>query len=321
MRYFNKLTLGLLLVAIMYYTTGCAIFGGGKNKNANREESARAKVENVETLIGANLKDKINEIANLNYGVDYALSKEAVPSKNIQVAKDLNSRSMSLSGAPTVEEMKKMQQMIDDLTSQLADEKERGTKALENKDAEISAIQLESKMLVEAKDAEIRKYMKIAADTAARADAIQTQLDKMNSFFGLGAIWYGFKRLITRMAWILGIGSILYLVLRFASMSNPLAASIFSIFDTMMSWVINVIKVLAPKALEVAGNTATTVANKYRDTMVKMVDNIEALKQIQKKDPTKKFTIDELLTELSKSMDKDEKDMVSKIKSDIGYTS
>lgn len=316
MKYLKKLTFCVLLAGLL---AGCAttqkIFG----KKASAESKAKEKVENVESQIGANLQDKLNQVANLTYGVGYALSKEENPSQTVEVAKDLTTRASSLTGAPTLEEMKKMKQMIDDLTSQLTTERVRGAKALELKDAEISELQLTSKLLVEAKDKEIQKYMRLAQDTAMKADAIQSKLDDMNSFFGLGAIWYGVKRLVISLAWFLGIGSILFLILRFASMSSPVAASIFSIFETVASWIINLIKVIVPKAVEVAGHTATAVANKYRDVMTKMIDNIEALKEMQKRDPTKKYTINEFLAELSKVMDSDEKALIQKIKRDIGY--
>ncbi len=320
MKTVKQVIFGFIVAAMLIILSGCAttekIFG----KKASAEADAKASVVNVETLLGANLKEKLEQVANISYGVGYALGKEANPSQAVEIAKELNSRAASLTGAPTLEEMKKMKQMIDDLTSELATERERGSKALEDKDSEIYGLQLKSKLLVEAKDKEIQKYMKLSQDTALKADAMQSKLDDMNSFFGFGAIWYGLKKFVISMSWIIGIGSIIYLVLRFASMSNPLAASIFSIFDTIMSWCVNMIKVLAPKALEVAGQTATRVANGYRDAMTKMIDNIEALKEMQKRDPSKKFTIDEFLDELSKSLDTTEKAMVDKIKRDIGYT-
>lgn len=317
MKYLRTIALNLLLVGTLFFA-GC-VTPGSKGRISVAEETSRARVESVESMLGANLKDKLEQISAISYGVDYVLSDIESDSKEAKIARDLNTRTMSLTGAPNVEEMKKMRQMIDDLRSQLITAQEEGFAALEKKDSEIYSIQLRSKVLQEAKDTEIRRYMKLAQDTAARADAIQAELDKMNSFFGVGAIWYGVKRLITRMAWFIGIGSILYLFLRFASMSNPIAASIFSIFDQIMSWFVNLIRVLAPKALEVAGQTATVVADKYKQVMFKMIDNIEALQEIQKRDPTHKFTIDELLSELSKSMNDEEKKMIDKVKRDIGY--
>lgn len=314
MNFLKRTTVILLLVSIVFYT-GCKSVG----KSSGKEATARAKVENVDALIGSNLRDKFDQLSSIHYGVEYALSKESDPSKNVVVARDLNSRAMSLSGVPSIEEVKNMRVMIDNLTSELNTEVERGKHALELKDIEINGLQLESQALVSAKDAEIRKYMKLAADTAAKADVVQEELDKMNRFFGLGAVVYGLKRFLVSAAWILGIGSILYLFLRFASMSNPIAASIFSIFDQVMSWFVNLIRVLAPKALSVAGQVSSEVADKYKRTMFKMVDNIEALKSMQKKDPSKKYTIDEFLMELEKALNDDEKKMVDTIKRDIGY--
>jgi chromosome segregation ATPase len=178
-----------ILLAGLLILTGCATFFKSNGKNTKAEEKARTGVENVETKIVENAKDKMEEVAKLSYGVDYALNKEENPSKNVEAAKDLNTRVQSLTGAPTLEEVKNMRQLIDDLTSNLNSERERGQKSLEDKDLEIKRIQSNSALLVEAKDAEIRKYMKIAEDTAGKADIIQGKLNKMDSFFGLGEVF------------------------------------------------------------------------------------------------------------------------------------
>lgn len=315
MYFISVLLSGLLIL------TGCATFFKSSGKNTKSEEKARTNVENVEGRIVENNKDKMEELKQLTYGTGYALEKEENPSKNVEVAKELNTRAQSLTGVPTLDEVKKMRQLIDDLTSELNTERERGQKTLEEKDAEIKRIQANSALLVEAKDAEIRKYMKIAADTASKADVIQGKLNQMDSFFGLGAVFYGLKKFVISMAWILGGLSLLYIILRFAAMSNPIAASIFSIFDIAMSWFVHVIKLLAPKALEVAGHTTTAISNQYRDIVVKMVDGIESLKEKQAAlgDSGQRYTLNELLLEFSKLMDSNEKAIVMKIKHDIGY--
>lgn len=313
----KKITIGILLTVLLFSSLSCSF-----QRHSQKEASARAKVENVESMLGTNFKNKLNELSSLTYGINYALNKEENPSSFVGVAKDLSGRALSLTGQPSLEEIKKMEAMIEDLTSQLANERVRGKAALDAKDKQISTLQTKSKELEELKEIEIKKYMQIASATAAKADELQVQMNKMDSWMGLGAIFYGLKKFIVSSMWILGIGSILYLVLRFASMSNPLAASIFSIFDTIMSWGVNVIKLLAPKALEVAGHTSKAIANQYKNTMIKMVDGIESLKERQKAigDPNKKYTLDELLSEFSKMMDSNEKAMVEQIKRDIGYT-
>jgi hypothetical protein len=321
---FFKKTLIALTVAVSIAVTGCTslhIFG----KNAAKEQKQADKVEQVQNQLGANLQTQMTELANLHYGVDYALSKENAPSKNVEVAKDLNQKALSISGTPTVEEMTKMKQMIDDLTSQLATERAEGAKALGELNQQLGAVQQEKKDLLASKDAEIAKYMKFAQDAALKADDNAAKLSEMNKWLGLGAVWYGLKHFVIRMAWILGIGSVLYLILRLAAASNPIAASVFGIFETVVSWAIQAVKVIAPKAISIAGHTATTVTNTYRDLLVKMVDGIETLREQEKAQTAqgvtpKQYTLTQLLDTLSKMMDGSEKQMIQKIKTDIGYT-
>jgi len=119
----------------------------------------------------------------------------------------------------------------------------------------------------------------------------------------------------------LGIGSILFLILRFASLSNPIAASVFSVFEMILSWGINFIKIIAPKALNFAGATSTLIFEKYKGTMKKLVDGIETLQERQKSlgEINKKYTLDELMVEFSKLLNDEEKALISKTKQEIGY--
>jgi len=233
----------------------------------------------------------------------------------------MNQRVMSISGSPTIDKMKEMQDTIDSLTSMLALERDQGEKMLNLKDMEITALQNQTKFLTQAKDAEIRKYMVLAQEAAASADAYKSALDDYQGWFGLKAVFKGGWQFIKSSMWILGIGSILFLVLRLAAASNPIAGSVFAIFNIIGSWVVNGIKILFPKALEFAGNTATSVFNAYRGTMYKLIDGIQTLKERQKAsgDPNKKFTIDELFDELSKTMGDEDKKRIDEIKREIGY--
>jgi hypothetical protein len=85
--------------------------------------------------------------------------------------------------------------------------------------------------------------------------------------------------------------------------------------------VVNGIKLLLPKALDVAGHTATSVFNAYKGTMYKLIDGIQILKERQKAigDPNKKFTLDELMAEFEKIMSDEDKKRVTEIKQEIGY--
>ena len=310
----------LSLSLCLLFLTSCSVFTN-KGKLAKQEETNRARIVNIDNKISANLSYKMDQVSALAFGTDYALNKVTNSIREVEVAKDINKRIISLSGSPSIEIMKEMQDTIDKLISTLNIEREDGLRRLNKKDKELSLLQSESKNLLSIKDAEIKKYMLIAQESAANADLYKTELNKMNSWFGLGAVFYGLKKFIISSMWILGIGSILFMILRFASMSNPIAGSIFSIFNIIGSWIVNGVKMLFPKAIEMAGHTTTSIFKAYKSTMTKMIDGIQTLKDRQKAigDPNKKFTLDELFIELSKLMSDDDKKRVDEIKREIGY--
>ena len=314
----KKLLLPICL-SIILLVSGCSLFESSANKASKNEAKGRAKIADVEKAQADNNVQKLDNIAGLAYGTDYALSKISnPPPREVTVARDINQRVVSLAGSPTVEKMKEMQETIDKLVSQLEKERIEGKKRLDNKDEEISALQDEGKALAAAKESEIKKYMDQAAAAAAKSDEYKTKLNEMDKWFGLGAVWYGIKRLVVSLAWILGIGSIIFIILRFASLSNPIAASLFSIFERVASWGINLITTLVPKALDKAGAVSKIAYNKMSLVLSKIVDNIQNLKQLEAK-LGHDLTVKELLVELDKTMDVSEKDVISKIKKDLGY--
>lgn len=300
--------LGITLLAM----TGCSIFTN-RGAAARTEEKNRAKIVNVDGQIKQNTSQKLDVIAELAYGTDYALSKVNDPPREVSVAKDMNRRIVSLTGSPTIEKMKEMQATIDKLTAQLEIERSKGQKALNEKDKEIQQLQNEAKSLDTLKDAEIRKYMQAAQEMAANADAYKAKLGEMDKWMGLGAVFYGVKKFVIGSMWILGIGGILFIILRIASFSNPLAASIFSIFSTMGSWVIHTIEFIVPKAVETAGHVAGGLFNKYQSTLRKLVDGIQLVRdraEAKGENPN----VEEVLDEVAKSMNTEEKEIINEIK-------
>jgi hypothetical protein len=313
----KNLLITLSLAASIILLTSCAMFTN-KGKAAKAEEKSRAKIVNVENAQAANNVEKIDTIAGLAYGTDYALSKVNEPPREVTVARDINQRVISLSGSPTIEKMKEMQETIDKLTSQLATERDEGKVKMTAKDAEISTLQAKEKELSLAKESEIHKYMNAAQEAAANADAYKAEIDKMNSWFGLGAIWYGAKKFLFSSMWVLLGGSIIFLVLRMASFSNPIAASIFSIFTTMASWLINVIKVIVPKAVEAAGHVTTAMFDTYKSTLCKIVDGIQVVKD-RAIASGQKPDLNLVLDEVAKTMNADEKQIVDEIKKALNW--
>jgi hypothetical protein len=326
----NKKVLIILLLVSTIGLSGCGTIKSvfTKGKSATSEEKSRAKVANVEQALINNDKDKLDELSKLTYGVGYALDKIPEPSKEVNVAKSLNERSQSLTGIPSIEEMKEMKKLVDDLTSQLNTEKEEGQKALEKKDEQIQLLQTQANNLEESRDSEIRRYMQIAQTTAEKADAYKGTIDKMNSFFGLGAVFYGLKRFFISSAWILGIFTVLFFIARYASNTNPIAKAVFAIFENILSWFVHLIKGLAPKAVEIADYTPNIVVNAYKKTLYKLIDCVENIRQKQKElvkeasmsnKPVEEYTVNELMDDVAKTMGDSDKKLISSIKNELGY--
>lgn len=308
----KKVLISFITISIIsILITGCASMGNGKN--AALEAKNRITIENLNTQISSNAVQKLDTIAGLSYGVNYSLGKVVGPPREVTVAMDLNQRVVSLSGSPSIDVMKDMKKTIDKLTSILEKERTEGKKLLDDKDEYIIGIQSETKTLLSIKDIAIERYMQDAHDAAANADAYKLELQDYEGWFGLKAVYKGLLQFIKSAAWILGIGSVLFLILRLASLSNPIAASIFSIFNMMGSWIINFFAVLFPKAIQLAGNVSSSMFDAYKSTLIKLVDAI----QLAKSNATaagKQPDIDTVLDEVAKSMNYDEKKIVEELK-------
>ena len=308
----------IIFVVLLALTTGCAIFGGGKGKTLANEDKNRSKIISVDSKIASNSTEKLDNIAGLAYGINYSLNKVNDPPIEMTVALDLNQRVMSLSGSPSIEVMKDMQSTIDKLTSSLEKERTTGKKMLMEQDEKISDLQNKTKSLTAEKDTLIAHYMKDAKEAAANADSYKQDLEQMNQWFGLGAVWYGIKKFVTSSLWVLGIGSVLFLILRIASMSNPIAASIFSIFNMIGSWVVNVIKVIVPKAVDIAGHVTENVFNAYKSTLTKIVDAIQ-MEKINAEKAGKQPNLEDVINQVAESMNDDEKAIIKEIKTALHW--
>lgn len=317
MHVLRKCFLPVLMCLFLVILTSCAIFTQ-KGKSSKIEEKGRARIVNVEHEIASNVSEKLEAIAGLAYGTEYSLGKINDPPREVTVARDMNKRIVALAGTPTLEAMKEMQETIDKLTSMLALERDEGAKRMEEKDSQINLLQSRAKALEVAKNAEIQKYMVVAQEAAANADAYKSALDDYKGWFGLKAVGKGLWQFLKSSMWILGIGSILFIILRIASFSNPIAASIFSIFTTIASWVINIITTLVPKAVEAAGNTSNAIFNVYKSTLWKVVDGIQSV-QDRAKSSGKTPDVNEVLDEVAKSMNSNEKAIVDEIKKSLNW--
>ena len=324
MKKYINFTNGFIAALLLILTISCAslvsknqgVFGKASQKQADQ----KARVENIEKSIGKNDQEKLTGIGAWAEGTDYALKKVPDPSKEVEVAKTVNDRVKALANKPNFDEVKEVQAIIDQLLSDFKAEQDKGKKALANKDDQIYSLNLQMRVLQEEKDGEITKYMRIAEANALKTDQYKATLNEMDSFFGFGAIWYGLKKLIVRGAWILGIGSVLYLILRALSVTNPAVRAVFGIFEQIFAGVIKVIQGIAPRAVQFAGHVSAKLFEGYKGTLTKLVDAIELVKERENATGgAKKYTIDELLVEVSKSMDQEDKDRIAIAKKELKW--
>lgn len=308
----------ILLLLISFTTTSCTTVKKIFGKSASAEKNQVDKINGIINKKTGNDGKKLDEVSVLASGTDYALNKVTNKELPVIVAKDINRRVMSLVGKPNLEAEKEMWKTVDQLTSELIKEREQGEQSLLIKDNEIISIQKQAKILDDNKTKEINKYMKLAESTAVLADTRKAELDDYQGWFGLKAVGKGLWQFVKSIAWFLGIGAVLFLILRFASVSNPIAATIFGVFSMIGGYCIKCIQLFIPKAVEFSGHIATSAYNESKLLLSKIVDSIESIKQIQKS-TGKDITLKEVLIELDKTLDASEKSIIDNIKKDLGY--
>jgi hypothetical protein len=312
------LTISVIL-SLVIITTACSSVKGIFGKSSSDEAKASSKIEKVEKDQNRNLSDKMDQVAILASGTGYALQKVTNKEPAVSVAYDINTRVESLAGKPNLDAEKEMWKTVDQLMSQVKAEREKGEKALSKKDQEISEIQDETRVLLASKDEAISKYRKMSQDAAMLADTRKAELDDYQGWFGLKAVGKGLWQFVTSMAWILGGMALLYFLLRAFAATNPAIGAIFSIVEQIAAGVIKLIQGLAPKAAQFASLIPKKHFDGYKQTLDKLVDTMELLKDNQKRSG-KQYTLDEILNEFSKSMNDEDKARVDEVRKTVGWT-
>jgi hypothetical protein len=307
----NRLKVVMLIVLIASFT-GCSTIRGIFGKKASAEAKQASKIEQIDDKIATNNEDKIIQISSFSYGIQYSLNKVTNPEPSVIIAKDLNTRILTLSGNPLLEEIKRMELLVDNLTSTNIALIKKGQTDLANKDKEVVKLQNESNKLLDEKDTEVKKYMLLAKDTALRADTAQAELKKFTGWFGLSAIYQGFKQLFTTSIWFIVIFIILFIVLRILSTTNPIAAAIFGVFNLIGSWFISALKYITPKAASAAGYVGKEAYDLTKQTLTKVVDAVEVAK-------TKGVDTSVITVEAGQTMNSNNKEIVNNIKKDLNY--
>lgn len=297
----------IFFLSVLFISTGC------KTLNSDKVQKTKDTLAETRIELSKNNEEKLTTISTLAAGTDYSLHQVTNPPTQVKTAIDLNSKVINIAGNPNLDELKKIKDIVDLLNSEIESQKHKGEKLLREKDQQIIDLQVERKEIENVYETQIKGLENQATQIAKKADKLQVVVDEVNSYFGLGGIAYGVKRFVSTAVIGILIFLIIFMALRFFAATNPIAGAIFSVIEHIAGFFINLIKGIAPKALEFSNHIELPIFDRYKNTLDSMVDTIEYLKSVQKKSE-KLYTFDELLTELDKNLNDSDKKLISELK-------
>lgn len=307
-----------LFLGILIFLNGCALFSPSTNQNTKNQDKIAKVVQKTETTkeeLAKGDQEKLTQTATFAYGVNYSLNQVTNVTPPIATALKLNGRIMSIVGSPQLDEMNKIVQIVDLLNSEVLKEKLKGQKLLSNKDDEVKELQAANNELKTKYEHQIGDLITKSKDIARNGDNAQATVNEMGGNFGLNAVWWGLKRFVFTSLTAILIFVVVFLFLRIASATNPIAAAVFSVFNVIGSGILQLIKGLTPKAVQISNLVHLDEYNKYKQTLDKVVDTIETFK-LKCEAGNKQCTLGEVLEELDRVMDQKDKECVKDILKD-----
>lgn len=306
----------MFFIGLLVLSTSCGhvrdLIGDSTSKSEDKLDKKKIELQLKKDELAKNNEVKLKQIGTLSKGVDHALNIETNKSKPIDVAKDLNDRVASLASNPDVKDVNRIKKIVDELISEVEKERKVGEAELIKLDKELQYAQSERDLIKSAYEKKSLEYVAISEKIAEDNDKNEAVIGEMDKWFGLGAVWYGVKKFLISAVWILSIGTILFLVLRVLSQTNPIAAGIFGLFEMAGSSILQLVKVVMPNSFGYAKFVDKGTSEKYRGALDKIVDTLQLLKEQDRLAPDdKKVTLEMVFDELDKKLDDSEKRSVS----------
>ena len=306
----------LLLPFILLILTGCfSTIKPSKQVDDNQKIIAKEekKVDNTLVEIGKNDKGKKIQTSALAQGIQYSLNQVTNPPIQVDTAKSLNERVVSIVGSPHIDEINRIKATVDLLNSAVEEERKKGLELLAKRDELINKLQKEKVELNEQYDDQLWELTDKAKEVAEEADQNKAVLDSMSGMFGLNAVFWGLKKFVFSTLTAIVIFSVVFIVLRLLATVNPIAAAVFSIFDMIGSLFVSLFKGLTPKAFEMNNFVHKDKVDEFKSPLVKIIDVIQELKEKQKESPDRAYPLTEILKRFDKEMDSHEKDLINDI--------
>jgi len=313
----SYLRLFFILALVATFGSGCStlkgLHSGIFGKKSKQTAVVASKISVLEKQQDEINDKKLTTIGSLSTGVTYALNQDTNSSAPVAAAQEINVRIASLANKPDLKEVKVIQEIVNNLITNKAN----GEKLLAAKDKEIIKLNQELSNTIKEKDEKITQAMQIGTQSAITADSVSKTLDELGGNFGLNSVAWGLKRFFSRMLYLIIALVVIFIGLKIASAFNPVAASIFSICETMLSWIISTVKSVAPKAVNIAGFTSTKTFEDYKSILTKLIHVIQQQKTIEKSGTD--VTLDNLMSEIDKNMNDDDRQKIEAIKKDLNW--
>lgn len=271
------------------------------------------KIDTTSDELIKNDKGKKIQTAVLAQGIQYSLQQVTNTSIQVETAKNLNERVISIVGSPHLDEIKRIKATIDLLNSSIEEERKKGGELLGQRDTVIDKLQKEKEELKNQYDDQLWQMTDKAKEVAKDSDEKQATIDSMGGMFGLNAVFWGLKKFFFSALTAIVIFVVIFALLRILASVHPAAGAAFSIFNMIGSGILSLIKGLTPKAFELANFTSKDKVDEYKSPLTKIVDVIQELKEKQKESPKKSYVLTEILKRFDNEMDSHEKDLIDDI--------
>ena len=310
-----------IIIFISLFFISCSTVKPTKQVSTSQDTVAKQtkKIDDAYDDLVKNENNKRVQTSVLAQGIQHSLLQVSNPPVQVETAKVLNERVVSIVGTPHIDEIKRIKATVDLLNSQLIEERKKGETLLTQRDEVINSLQKQKEELKTNYDDQLWKMTEEAKKVAKESDAKQATLDSMSGMFGLNAVFWGLKKFFFSALTFIVIFGVIFLILRVLATINPAAGAAFAIFNMIGSTLLSMIKVVTPKAFEMANFTSSTEHGMYKQTLMKIVDVIQDYKIEQKKNPKKLISIDTILTTLKGDMDQSEKDLIDKLLVDLNW--
>lgn len=308
------------IVFILLFTS-CSTVKPTKQVTESQDAVAKQekKIDKTYDDIVKNDKGKKIQTSTLAQGIQHSLSQVTNPPIQVETAKSLNERVVSIVGSPHIDEINRIKATVDLLNSAVEEERKKGLELLAQRDEMINKLQKEKVELNEKYDDQLWQMTDEAKKIAKESDEKQATLDAMGGMFGLNAVMWGLKKFVFSALTGIIIFGVIFLILRILAAVNPIAGAAFSIFNMFGSMALSLIKGLTPKAFEMANFAPKDTVDEYKSPLVKIVDIIQELKEKQKDSPDKTYPLKDLLVRFEKEFDSHEKDLIDDILKELKW--